>query len=52
MISTTSLTFSEKDEWKPGELTPIPLAILKENEAILKTRSDVVKNEEGDDRKL
>ena len=29
------------------QLTPLPLVMLKENEAILKNRSDVVKNEEG-----
>jgi len=28
-------------------LTPSPLAMFKENEAILKTRSDVVKKEKG-----
>lgn len=31
---------------------PSPLAMLKENEAILKTRSDVVKNKERDNKKL
>ena len=35
-----------------GNWPPSPLAMLKENEAFLKTRSDLVKNEEGDNKKL
>ena len=49
-ISTTALTL--KKTWiEASKIDPLPLAMLKENEAILKTRSDVVKKEKKQNRK-
>ena len=51
-ISTTALTL--KKTWIEASKIdphPLPLAMLKENEAILKTRSDVVKKEKRQNRK-